>query len=334
MTEIENNPIEAAYDEVFKEEPTEIVEKAEEEIEEVEDNAEEVTEEIETEETTDESIEEVEEENETEEEEINLTETLRGAFSKEHIDLLESIEDPKLRNNLIIAGKKQRADLDRKRLELGETKKLVEIIDNEVKANNLNYTKQQYGDMVKNFMGFEALYSRDPKQAIESLAKSAKIDLSTYGTVQEDDDYRTPEEIAIDSRLKRLEEENNQFRNQHKQQEQVSVQQEINNFANLKDSEGNLEHPHFDKVRSTMSVLMTDLNLDMDGAYKKAIRLDDDLFEQEKRSLLTKDTTRRKQEVEKAKKLKRQSISSSNVKSSSQDPRKALGDLVEHFGFA
>ena len=273
MTENENNPIADAYDQVFGDESEKIIEQVEEEIEEVTEEVEE----IETEEVTeDESTDEVEEENETEEKEINLTESLRGAFSKEYIDLLESIEDPKLRNNLIDAGKKQRADLDRKRLELGETKKLVEIIDNEVKSNNLNYTRQQYAAMVKNFMGFEALYSKDPKQAIESLAKAAKIDLSTYGTVQEDDDYRTPEEIAIDNRLKRLEEENNQFRNQHKQQEQVSVQQEINNFANLKDSEGNLKHPHFDKVRSTMSVLMSDLNLDMDGAYKKAVRLDDD----------------------------------------------------------
>lgn len=326
--------ISEAYDKVYTEEVinNEISEELNNsEVEEVQQEVIKDSEEIEEQE-------ESEEVNESEEKEINLNENLRGVFNKEYIDLLESIEDPKLRSNLIEAGKKQRADLDRKRLELGETKKLVEILDNEVKSNNLNYTRQQYGGIIKNFIGFEALYKRDPKLAIESLAKSANIDLSTFTKpVQQDDyedDYRLPEEIERDNKLKQLEEKLNQYENQQKQQEALSVQQEVNNFANAKDSLGNLKYPHFDKIRKTMGSLMSlDNNLDMDGAYRKAIRLDDELYEQDKKSLLLKDESRRKQEIEKAKKLKRQSVSSSNSIAVGQNPRKALENIVEQFGY-
>jgi hypothetical protein len=332
-----------SFDAVYQDEDV-VEEKEEVNIE--EDNKDNVSEE--TEETTeesleveeDESTEEVEDVNETEEKEVDLKESLRGVFNNEYIDLLESVDDLDLRSKLIDAGKVQRADLDRKRLELGESNKLVNVIDEAVKSNGLDYNKQQYAQVVKNFMDFDALYSKDPKQAIESLAKQANIDLTSFGskTVQQSDDfddYRTPEEIARDEKLEALERKVNQYENQQKQQDQISVQQEINNFANTRDDQGNLKYPHFERVRANMGLFFNDSNpnMTMADAYQKAIRLDDELFEQTKSEVLVREEQKRKAEIEKAKKLKKQSVRSSKVKSVSQSPRKNLESIVDKLGF-
>ncbi len=98
----------------------EVVEEATEETE----NDEEVKETESEEETEDETTEEVEDEKEIEDDEIDLTESLRGVFSKEHIDLINSLEDSEQRSKFIEEGKKSRSELDRKRLELGEQRSL------------------------------------------------------------------------------------------------------------------------------------------------------------------------------------------------------------------
>jgi len=334
--------ISQAYDETFKDESNEVIETVEEENNDIDDAKEDQKDPLETkdieDEVNDDSTNEVEEEKEIEEKEIDLNETLRGVFNKDYINLLESVDDLELRDKLINAGKLQRADLDRKRLDLGESNKLVSTLDEAVKANGLNYNRQQYGDIIKNFMGFDALFAKDPRQALETLAKQANIDLNSLNNkaVQSDDeDYRLPEEIARDEKLEALEKKLNQYENQQQQQSQVSVQQEINDFANTKDSEGNLKYPHFDRVRANMGLFFNDNNSDMtmDLAYNKAIRLDDELFNQSQRSLLAKDGQKRKIEIEKAKKLKKQSIHSSNIKTANKTPRKALEDIVADLGF-
>lgn len=338
-TQILENSVNEFYKEEPKEEKQEITEEVQEEIEEVKESE---TKDETVDETTEaeESIDEIaDEEKNIEEKEINIADSLRGVFSNDYIDLLESIEDVKLRNDLIDAGKKQRADLDRKRLELGESKKLVETLDGAIKDNGLNYNRQQYADLVKNFINFDALFARDPKQALEALAKQANLDLNTLGnkSVQEDDnfddDYLTPEEIKNAKELAALKEEINQLKNQRQQEEQISAQQELINFASEVDSDGNLKYPHFEKVRATMGMFFNSSNPEMtlEKAYQKAVRLDDDLFSQTKEEILRKAELKRKAEIEKAKKLKKQSINSSKVNATINDPRKRLESIVSDF---
>lgn len=337
------NIIANSFDEVFGEEAKEeikdaIVEEAAEdkEIDEVEetDSEEEATEES-PEAEEDDSTEEVEDEKEIEQDETDLNESLRGVFSKEHISLISSLEDSELRDKFIEEGKKSRSELDRKRLEFGEGKKLVETLDETVKVNGLNYNRQQYADVIKNFMGFDALFAKDPQQAIETLAKQANIDLNTLGskTVQEDDldDYRTPEEIEMAKRLETLERREQQRENQLKQQEQLSVQQEINDFASTKDSDGNLKYPYFDKVRANMGLFFNDNNPDMtmERAYNKALMLDDELIAKRDADLLRKVEMEKKARIEKAKKLKKQSVRSSSINASKSDPRAKTLDAVD-----
>lgn len=334
------NIIANSFDEVFGEEAKEeikdaIVEEAVEdkEIEEAEETE---SEEVPQESEEDDSTEEVEDEKEIEQDETDLNESLRGVFTKEHINLISSLEDSELRDKFIEEGKKSRSELDRKRLEFGEGKKLVETLDDLVKVNGLNYNRQQYGDVIKNFMGFDALFARDPQQAIETLAKQANIDLNTLGskTVQEDDldDYRTPEEIQMDQRLETLERREQQRENQLKQQEQALAQKELNMFLSATDANGELKYPHFQKVGQDMLELSkVYVNDSLEESYQRAVLLNPELNAQRDADILRKAENEKKARIEKAKKLKKQSVRSSKVKAAISDPRAKTLDAVEAF---
>lgn len=339
-----------SFDAVYQDENV-VEEKEEVAIEEVaieEDNKDNVSEE--TEETTeesseveeDESTEEVEEEKEIDESDSDeeVFRRLKGGLKEDHVSIIESIEDPEQRNKVVQMASEMRLDLDKKRTLYGEGKRLLETLDEGVKKYGLGYRRGQYLDVFKNFIDFDVSFARDPKATLEKLAKTANIDLTSFGskTVQQSDDfddYRTPEEIARDEKLEALERKVNQYENQQKQQDQISVQQEINNFANTRDDQGNLKYPHFERVRANMGLFFNDSNpnMTMADAYQKAIRLDDELFEQTKSEVLVREEQKRKAEIEKAKKLKKQSVRSSKVKSVSQSPRKNLESIVDKLGF-
>lgn len=332
---IEVNPLENEADQILADSVNSFYEEEakdeEQVVEATVEDPKEVTEEVEETETTeessedevgDEATEEVVDDKEIDEGEIDTnTENLRGVFSNEYIDVLESIDDPNIKSRLIKEGKKNRSELDRKRLELGEGKKKLE----EERA------------LYANYKGFDELYQKDPKEAIKSLAKHSSIDLNTLVETkpvqQDDDDYRLPEEIERDNKLKTLEQELSQLKNQRQQQEQISAQQEVNDFANAKDTDGNLKYPHFDKVRKTMGIFFNNDNPDMtmEKAYNKAILLDDELVTLRDAELLKKAEIKRKTEIEKAKKLKRQSVRSSKVSATISNPDAALERIVGDF---
>lgn len=261
-------------------------------------------------------------------------------YKKEFRELVKSIEDKDLQKNLINTSKAHLIDLDRQREDLGENKKLIRVLDEAVKNNGLSYNKKGYADLVQNYLGFDALFTRDPQLAIKNLAKSANINLDDLvekkQVVEEDDyDYRTPEEKAESERVSRLEEELNLLKRQNQQQHQVSVQQEINDFANARNAEGELKYPHFDKVRGTMGLLFNDSNPDMtmEKAYQKAVLLDDELRAQRDADLLRKNEEKRKKEIEKAKSLKKQSVRSSRVNTRTNNPDANMDQIVASLGF-
>jgi hypothetical protein len=287
-----------------------------------------------------------EEENTTEKTtstEDDFNRSLSG-FQKEFKELVQSIEDKDLQQRIIEAGKHERADIDRKRQQLGESGKLYQLIDEAVKDNRLNYTRNSYPDLIKNYLGFDVLFSKDPQTAIKNLAQSANIQLDSLiekPKIQDNqsnddyDDYRTPEEKARDEKIAKLEQEINHFKNQNTKQSQVEAESEIQEFANSRDSEGNLKYPHFDKVRANMGLFFNDNYPDMtlDKAYQKAILMDDELIRLRDADILKKAELRRKQEIEKAKKLKKQSIDSTRINTRSTNPDANLENIVSQFGF-
>jgi hypothetical protein len=257
---------------------------------------EEFEEEIEDEQTEDEL--EDEKKNPEIEEEKELNRKLSGQ-PKEFKELVKSVQDKELQTKILDAGKIVRAREDRLSLELGNLKK-------------------EYGS-TKELIQF---IDRDPVAALKHIAKVTKIDLGSLvdATVQNEDDYdyRTPEEKARDKELEDIKRELQNLKGQKSQDELLTIEQEINSFADSADEEGNLKYPHFEKLQDSIFDILgiekqklgspknaAERQQRLLKAYQKAILLDDDLVAERDAELLEKAKVKRTAEIEKAKKLKK-----------------------------
>ena len=249
---------------------------------------------------------------------VDLKKTLSGQ-PREFREAVELIKDPEAQAKVIEAGKILRAREDQVRLELGNTKKEM-----------------------ANFKAFDESLKKNPIQALKDLAKYAKIDInSLIEPVEDEYDYRTPEEIARDNHYKNIESRLAQIERQ-KQEETADINaREIEQFKSAKNSDGQIKFPHFEKVRNSMATFFIEEsplfnpNLTLEQAYKKAVMLDDELVELRDAEITRKATEKRKEELEKAKRLKKFSGRTSSVNVAPANPRAALKDIVsKHFAGA
>ena len=308
VTKIEDskNPIV----EIEKEIKENIEENIEEEVNDLKEEAES------TDNTEEEPEEEVKENIETKG--VDLKKTLSGQ-PREFREAVELIKDPEAQAKVIEAGKILRAREDQVRLELGNTKKEM-----------------------ANFKAFDESLKKNPIQALKDLAKYAKIDInSLIEPVEDEYDYRTPEEIARDNHYKNIESRLAQIERQ-KQDETADINaREIEQFRSAKNSDGEIKFPHFEKVRNSMATFFIEESplfnpdLTLEQAYKKAVMLDDELVELRDAEITRKATEKRKEELEKAKRLKKFSGRTSSVNVAPANPKAALKDIVsKHFAGA
>ena len=292
-------------------------EEAKEEVEqEIEDNTQEESESTDNTQEESEELEKLEEEiKENIDKGIDLKKTLSGQ-PREFREAVELIKDPETQARVIEAGKILRAREDQVRLELGNTKKEM-----------------------ANFKSFDESFKKNPLQTIKDLAKFANIDLNNLiEPVQDEYDYRTPEEIARDNHYKNIEFRLAQIERQ-KQEETTNVNaREIEQFKSAKDSNGEIKYPHFERVRGNMATFyieghpLYNPDLTLEKAYQKAIMLDDELVELRDIEIARKITEKRKEELEKAKRLKKFSGRTSSVNVAPANPRALLEDIVsKHF---
>lgn len=293
------------------------IEEIKEEVEqEIEDNTQEESEPTENTQEESEELEKLEEEiKENIDKGIDLKKTLSGQ-PREFREAVELIKDPETQARVIEAGKILRAREDQVRLELGNTKKEM-----------------------ANFKSFDESFKKNPLQTIKDLAKFANIDLNNLiEPVQDEYDYRTPEEIARDNHYKNIEFRLAQIERQ-KQEETTNVNaREIEQFKSAKDSNGEIKYPHFERVRGNMATFyieghpLYNPDLTLEKAYQKAIMLDDELVELRDIEIARKITEKRKEELEKAKRLKKFSGRTSSVNVAPANPRALLEDIVsKHF---
>lgn len=301
------NPIEEVKQEVKQEIEEKLEDNIEEELESTE-NIQEESEEPEIKEEVKENIDKG----------IDLKKTLSGQ-PREFREAVELIKDPEAQAKVIEAGKILRAREDQVRLELGNTKKEM-----------------------ANLKTFDESFKKNPLQTIKDLAKFANINLnSLIEPVQDEYDFRTPEEIARDNHYKNIEYRLAQIERQ-KQEETADVNaREIEQFKSAKDSNGEIKYPHFERVRGNMATFyieghpLYNPDLTLEKAYQKAIMLDDELVELRDIEITRKATEKRKEELEKAKRLKKFSGKTSSVNVAPASPRALLEDIVsKHFAGA
>ena len=116
---------------------------------------------------------------------------------------------------------------------------------------------------------------KDPKQAIQWLAKNYGVDMSEVGMDTAEDEYADPQVKALQQQVAQLQ----GFLNQQQQTQMQSVQQDtqsmIDKFASAKDANGNPKYPHFEEVRDRMGVLIQGNQAqDLESAYEMAIYAD------------------------------------------------------------
>jgi hypothetical protein len=152
----------------------------------------------------------------------------------------------------------------------------------------------------------DKMYQTNPVEAIRWLASHAGVDLANLEPG--DSEPTDPQIAALQNQVTRL-------TNHLSEQEQRSTAGRVNDisgqidaFSKKADADGNPKYPHFESVRYAMgSLIQTGQAKELEDAYDKAVRLDDDLFKQtlsaERKKSEAAETNRRNEAVEKAKKV-------------------------------
>lgn len=81
----------------------------------------------------------------------------------------------------------------------------------------------------------------------------------------------------------------------------LEMKQTISQFAGEKDAQGNLKRPHFEKVKEDMALLLdAGKAQDLEDAYRKALRMDDELWQAEQETQRKADEAARQDQQRKA----------------------------------
>lgn len=297
LLEVEADNTEASSKDV--EDIENVEEKTESEAQGESESVEEV-EEPETSETSEENKEEEKTESESSEESLLELERQLSGHTKEFKDLVKSLKDPELQKKALEAGKVSRAREDRFASELGEVKKQYELVSN-----------------------FKQMLETSPQDTILQIAKMANLDLKALvepTAADESEEYLLPEEKALNSKMKNIEQQNKLLAQKLEAIEQAKVReqqemiaQEIEAFVANKE-----KYPYFEDVQDSIADLLT-LEKNKSGlpknsqeriarlekAYNKALLLDDNLLQKRDEDLKRQLEAKRRADVEKAKSQKK-----------------------------
>lgn len=176
-----------------------------------------------------------------------------------------------------------------KEMEAGYTKKLQAHSEDVKIAEN-------YRKMINPHEGYIKQIGIDPREAFEKLI-GAEIKLRTgspqekaaliqnlakqYGVQFEQGETQPeidPQIQAIFQKLQKQEQTLLQIQQEKEEAEKRVLLSQINNFSTEKDEKGGLKYPHFETLKAEMGFLLEHGRaVSMEDAYKKALRLNEDL---------------------------------------------------------
>ena len=168
-------------------------------------------------------------------------------------------------------------DYTKKTQSLAKYRKRQEAFDEIMKPHMDDFSRAGMDEVgaVRQLLAAHDYLRKDPKQAIQWLAKNYGVDMSEVGLDTAEDDYADPQVKALQQQVAQLQ----GFLNQQQQTQMQSVQQNtqsmIDQFAGEKDANGNPKHPHFSEVRDRMGVLIQGNQApDLATAYDMAVYAD------------------------------------------------------------
>ena len=238
----------------------------------------------ETEEVEEEATEETEEEvaeTEVEEKAEGEEKPLEAITPPQHWpkDFKESFEKlPVEAQHLLYDRHKElEGDYTKKTQGIAKYRKRQEALDEIMKPYLADFQRAGMDEIgaVRQLFAAHDYLRKDPKQAIQWLAKNYGVDMSEVGMDTAEDEYADPQVKALQQQVAQLQ----GFLNQQQQTQMQSVQQDtqsmIDKFASAKDADGNLKYPHFEEVRDRMGVLIQGNQAqDLESAYEMAIYAD------------------------------------------------------------
>ena len=123
-------------------------------------------------------------------------------------------------------------------------------------------------------------------ELFSQLAKDYGIDLNSAYSGENTTQYQDPQSVALKQQIDYLNQQVQQVASWREQQEQGVLMNEIQRFSSDAD-----KHPHFEAVREQMAQLLENgLANDLETAYAKAVRLNDEVWQTEQNRLLQQAT--------------------------------------------
>lgn len=246
-------------------------------------------------------------------------------WPEERKQAYSSIKDEAARKLVLEMSKDMEAAHTKRSQEVAETRRQIDSA-----LEPLQPVLQQHGldsvsgvrELVKHYQDLQPWVQglkQNPKETIQALAKQYRVDFDGLDA----DEYIDPDVKALKDEIAQLKGYIGQQTQTQQQAQMQTYQQQIQDFANAQDESGNPKHPHFEAVRPKMSRLLAGgLASSLEDAYEQALYLKPEtrqqLTQQQIDAKLAEDRKQREDELEKAKKAKRQLSGSGQAKRASQ----------------
>ena len=168
-------------------------------------------------------------------------------------------------------------------------------------------------------------------ELFNKLAQDYGIDLNSAYSGENTTQYQDPQAFALRQQIDQLNQQVQQVTSWREQQEQGVLMNEIQRFS--ADAE---KHPHFEAVREQMAQLLENgLANDLETAYAKAVRLNDEVWQQEQNKLLSQATNQASQ-AQRVAKAKAAAVSpksvTPNLSAQASDKKDRRSLLAEQMG--
>jgi hypothetical protein len=212
---------------------------------------------------------------------------------------------------MIKRDKEMTSDYTKKTQDLAEQRKNIEALDKVLQParQTIHATGISEPEYISRLLNADNALRTNPKMALRQLAQGYGIDLSTMNEESESWNDPDPQYAQLLQQNQQIMSELNQFKQQNIQSTVAQTEQTVEQFSAKTGADGKLTHPHFDKVRVKMGNLIDAGEAKgLDDAYTKAVRLDDDLYEEaikaSRLSVKRQEDSKRKAAVDKARKVK------------------------------
>ena len=188
---------------------------------------------------------------------------------------------PQIQNTFMTRYRAMEADHTKKTQNIAKYRKRNEEIDKIFvpRQQQLELAGIDEVGAIKQLFAAQDVLVNNPLEGIKWLAKTYGVNLSeVINDPSIDDEPADPQVQQLQNQVSQLTAFIQNQQTQNQQSVQANTQQAIDQFAQEKDANGNIKHPHFDQVRNVMGTLIQNGNAkDMATAYEMAVYSDPSL---------------------------------------------------------